>query len=262
MSSPSGSVAGLMQTEPCDLGVLQPGPQRERAAHAQATDDHLARSRGQALVGGLDLGGPVRPPRRLHVVDRRAVSGQPGQLDVEAGGSERLGEAPHRRRVAGEPVDDECPPGHSPPGPAPCATTAPLRAARSVTHSRSWATFYPCRRAPVRQGARYRHSTPPPECFVQPSASCGGPTHQALGSQTLGCIMRGVRASPPHPPAGGVGRRGDRAGPRHRPVLPARPVPDLAAGTLSSGTSGTGGSSPATSSPARCCSCGRSRRCC
>jgi hypothetical protein len=53
----------------------------------------------------------VVPGRVDHVVDRRPVARQQREVDREAGGRERLGEAPQALGVAGEPVEDEDPVG-------------------------------------------------------------------------------------------------------------------------------------------------------
>ena len=95
--------------QPEHLGVLERGRQRQGAAHAEAADDDAVGAGGQALVRRLGLARPVRPSGGLHVLDRRAMAGQAGQLDVPAGTGDRLGEPAHRRRVAREAVQGEEP---------------------------------------------------------------------------------------------------------------------------------------------------------
>ena len=70
-------------------------------------DDDVAGAGGQRGVRRLGGAGPVVPPGGDHVVDRRAVAGQEGQVDGEPGGGESLGEGAHRLGCAGEPVHHE-----------------------------------------------------------------------------------------------------------------------------------------------------------
>ena len=58
-------VAGLIAHETDTLGMFEPGPQRERSAHAQAHHDDLVDAIGESPVRGLDLAGPVGPSRSL-----------------------------------------------------------------------------------------------------------------------------------------------------------------------------------------------------
>ena len=110
-SGACGLVAGLTQTSPATSGCWSPVHSvSEPPMLSPPTTIRSARC-GQALVGRLDLAGPVGPAGGEHVLDRGAVAGQAGQLDVEPGGGHGLGQAAHRRRVAGEAVEGQEPDG-------------------------------------------------------------------------------------------------------------------------------------------------------
>ncbi len=82
-------------------------PQRQCAAHAEPDDHDVGGALRHSLVRRLGLACPVGPAGREHVVDNGAVPWQPRHLDVKAGRGERLGDAAHRRRVAGETVQHD-----------------------------------------------------------------------------------------------------------------------------------------------------------
>jgi hypothetical protein len=50
----------------------------------------------------------MRPPLVEEIRDFRSMTCEPRHLDIETRVCERLRKFPHRRRVAGESVDDEC----------------------------------------------------------------------------------------------------------------------------------------------------------
>ncbi len=104
----AGSIAGLTTTSPAISGwpaanQVASVPPIERPA----TDDLLA-ARRQLGVGGLGRGAASRPSRSSSMSSRVVPwPGQQGQLDREPGRGERLGQASHRLRVAGEAVEHE-----------------------------------------------------------------------------------------------------------------------------------------------------------
>ena len=142
-SAACGVVAGLTQHDAGDVGVLERRPQRQRAAHAEPGDDDLP---GAARRGA---GRPPRPRRSSRPSRSSSMSstvvpwpGRRGSSTWKPGGGERLGEAAHRRRVAGEAVEHE---GAGRRAVARvgcvCGTTARRRAGRLVRRS-PWPTFY------------------------------------------------------------------------------------------------------------------------
>jgi hypothetical protein len=90
---------------------MQRCPQRQRAAHRLADDDDPRRARFEPRMGCGNLSRPIGPSRGEHLGDVGAVAGQAGNLDVQPSAGDRLAEATHRRRVAGEPVEREHAPG-------------------------------------------------------------------------------------------------------------------------------------------------------
>ena len=155
------------------------------------------------------------------------MAGQPRQLDVVARRRERLGDAAHRRRVAGEPVERE---------------DAPAR-----------------RRVGGRVGCD-RGSAPAIVIGEIVTAAGGSPSqHDVLspraGGRSLGSDARAAAS----PPARGVGGLGVRPDARDPAVLPARPVVMWwLVGWC--GTCPTGCSPSSTASAPCCCSSGRCRR--
>ena len=106
-TSAAAWVAGLTQMMPGDLGMRVASQQVSEPPIDRPGDDDLLAARGEALVGGLGVGGPVGPVGVQHVLDLGAVPGQQRHLDAVARGGERLGQRPHGLRVAGEAVQHQ-----------------------------------------------------------------------------------------------------------------------------------------------------------
>ena len=77
-------------TAPPLLAPLLGQPQDQRAAHGQAHREDGVAPAAQVVEGPLDLAVPVREPGLVHVLPARAVAGQAGRADRQAGRGEVL----------------------------------------------------------------------------------------------------------------------------------------------------------------------------
>ena len=102
-----GVVAGLMQTRPTTFGSSKPDQSVSAPPMLRPTTTISSTRFGKSAVRCAHLAGPVGPPGGDHLLDRRTVAGESRHLDVMAERHHRLGDPAHRRRVAGEAVEDE-----------------------------------------------------------------------------------------------------------------------------------------------------------
>ncbi len=79
-------------------------PQDQSATHRETADHDGVVLGHQLLEGGGDLGVPLRPGGRVHLLPGGAVAGQPRHLDGVPLRRERLAPRRHRRRLTGEAV--------------------------------------------------------------------------------------------------------------------------------------------------------------
>ncbi len=96
-----------MHTTPRTVPVPLRERQAQRGAHALTDNHHPVDARGELQVGVFHHCKPVAPMRREHVVHVGAVTGKPGQFNVESGESQRIGESANRCRAPRETMNDD-----------------------------------------------------------------------------------------------------------------------------------------------------------
>ena len=89
------------------VGVVGGEPERQGAAHREATDEDVVDLVREGLEGLLDLSAPVGPGGLVHVLPGSAVAGQSRSGHGVPLAREVLRPRPHRRRRPGEPVHEQ-----------------------------------------------------------------------------------------------------------------------------------------------------------
>ena len=125
--------------------------QRQPATHRQTTDEGALALRAEVVERALHRLVPVLPSGLVQLLPGRTVTGQPWHRHSEPVALELVGPGPHRRRIAGEPVEQAAPragrtrPGTARPRAGPARNRPQRRTGRGSDGWTAPATIAGCR---------------------------------------------------------------------------------------------------------------------